>query len=858
MAAVLAVVFVAGAGEARVPTPRPQAQQEVQRPVVRAVRVVGNERYTPEQLLAAFGQVVGEPLLGERELRRGVEVLFDTFHVRALVELVPPAQGASQGEVELLLRVEELPLDLELRITGNVAISDEKIREWAQVREREELYLYQAPRIRARLLQSYRDEGFYFAEVKVVERPEGTDPETGLPVAPDVIFEIKEGPKVKVKDVKLHGNDLLPNKGALFFKRGLSKLAKAEVRGPLLWRFFSKSFVPETIEADIVAMRKVYRDLGYLDAVVELERLEFSPERDWVTIHIAIEEGEPFRVESVELQAFRLVQDESRPGGIREEEAELLIDEEELRSQLALKPGEVFEQRLVDEDHRTLRTLYGDRGHLEHPSLPAWEGFRFLDPELFFDADRPAVRVVYRVVQGEPIRLREILVRGNLHTQDRVIRRLITVEPGQLANAKEIERSRARIEATDFFSPDVFHPEIIPPRARFLDTGDPAVKDLEFLVEEGGVLGFEVSGGISTNNGAFGAVRLTKGNFDLTNLPSSFTSTIEEVARLEAFHGAGQTLRIEAAPGTELTRYTVSFFEPDIFNRHRDYIGLGVDARRTRRTFESHREERRDYGARLVRQLSADSNVSLRFGFGSVEVDDINTGGEPSLSQPLSVPQDLKDQEGTNDLGRIDLGYRYNTTDSRLLPRNGVSLSLQGSIYDRILGSDFDFARAQVTLDFYDEFDENPDLVSDYIRLGMFLSAAFAYDDTDEIPYTERVFFGGRQVRGFDFRGVGPNENGFPIGGTTAFYSTLEYRRPLVKNIQPGSYREIEALQAGVFIDLGLLDPDEFSLDLDELRISTGILFGISFPVPLTFSFGWPLREGDGDDTQVFEFQIGF
>ena len=55
-----------------------------------------------------------------------------------------------------------------------------------------------------------------------------------------------------------------------------------------------------------------------------------------------------------------------------------------------------------------------------------------------------------------------------------------------------------------------------------------------------------------------------------------------------------------------------------------------------------------------------------------------------------------------------------------------------------------------------------------------------------------------------------------------------------------------------------MLDPDEFSLDFDELRISTGFLFGISFPVPLTFSFGFPLREGEGDDLQVFEFEIGF
>lgn len=837
-------------------TAPPASQEPAARPVVRAVRVVGNARYTAEQIAAAFGQRVGVALMGESEVRRGVEELFDTFHVRTLIELLPSA--GDERAVELLLRVEELPLDLELRIVGNVAIDDDEVREWAGIGEREELYLYQAPRIRARLLQHYREEGFYFAEVKVVERPAGTDPLTGQPSAPDVIFEINEGPEVKVRAVEQHGNHLLPNKGFLFLKRGLSKLAKAELRGPRVWRWFAKDFVPETLDADIVAMRDVYRDLGYLDAVVELERLEFSDDREWVTIHLAIEEAEPYVVEALEFQGLRRIRDEQSQRGYREEEAALPIGEEELRAQLALQVGQVFQRRHVEDDHRTLRELFGQRGHVEHPSLPEWEGFHFLEPGLVFDPERPVVRVIYRLVRGEPITLREILVKGNLHTQDRVIRRLVTVEPGQLADPKEIERSRARIEATSFFTPDTFHPDILPPQVRYVDTGEAGVKDLEFAVQESGVLGFELSGGLSTSQGAFGGIRLRKGNFDLTNLPSSFGNSFDEVARLEAFHGAGQRLTLEALPGTEVTRYNVSFFDPDVFHLHEEYVGLEVAARSLDRQYESHDELRRDYSLRLVRQLTPDSSVWSRYGIGSVEVDDLFTGGEPGFSTPLTVPADLKAQEGENDLGHVDLGYQFNTVDNRLVPRNGVDVNLQSFLYDQALGSDFEFVRTQAGFDFYDEFDEDPDLVSDYVHFGFQIGVGFAYGDSDEIPYTERTFYGGQQVRGFDFRGIGPHENGFPIGGTTAFYATLEYRRPLVKNIQPGSYREIEAIQGGVFLDLGLQDPDEFSLDFDELRISTGILFGISFPVPLTFSFGFPLREGDGDDTQVFEFEIGF
>jgi outer membrane protein insertion porin family len=835
-------------------TDEPVAQEAVPpRPVVSALRVSGNRRYTSEQIVRAFGQAAGEVLLDKLEIRRGVEVLFRTFHVRATVEYL----SAPDGTIELLLTVEELPLDLELRIVGNVEIDDEKVREWAGVGAREELYLYQAPRIRQRLEQRYREEGYHFVKVEVVERPAGTDPATGEPSAPDVIFEIQEGPEVKVAEVVLRGNEHLPDGGMLFFKHGLSKLAKAELRGPRIFGWFAKDFVPETLDADIVAMRQVYRDLGYLDAVVELEQLEFSDDREWVTPHIRVEEGPLFEVETLAIRAVKLVRDESERG-YHEEPGELVLPEAELQARLELAPGRPFEQRLVQEDRRRLREAFGEKGHIEHDSLPAWEGFRFLEPELVYSAARPAVKVTYRIAQGEPITLREIRLAGNLHTQDRVLRRLMTIEPGQLADPKEIERSRARIEATDFFSPDVFHPDIIPPRYEYRDTGDPGVKDLEFLVEEGGVLRFEVSGGISTTNGAFGTIRLSKGNFDLANLPSSFGDSIGEVARLESFHGAGQSLTLNASPGTELTRYSISFFDPDVFKMQEDYVGLGLLASNSRRNLESHDEERREYGLRLVRQITADASIFARYGVGSIDVGDIFTGNEPSLSEPLAVPEDLKAQEGENDLAHLDFGYDYNTVDSRLLPRNGIEVNLQTNLYEDLLGSDFEFARTTLQFDVYDEFDEDPDIVSDYVHFGFQVGAGLAYGDSDEIPYTERTFFGGRQLRGFDYRGIGPNENGFPIGGTTSFYATFEYRHPLVKNLQPGSYREIEAIQGGLFLDLGVLDPDEFSLDFDELRISTGFLFGISFPVPLTFSFGFPLREGEGDDLQVFEFEIGF
>ena len=109
---------------------------------------------------------------------------------------------------------------------------------------------------------------------------------------------------MRIRDLELHGNESLPDRRAfLLFRRGLKKLAEVKLRSPYLFGLFPRSFDPEELDADIVALREVYRDQGFLDAVVELERLEFDEDRRWVTIHLAIDEGTPYVVGSVAIQA---------------------------------------------------------------------------------------------------------------------------------------------------------------------------------------------------------------------------------------------------------------------------------------------------------------------------------------------------------------------------------------------------------------------------------------------------------------------------------------------------------------------------------------------------------------------------
>src|SRR5258706_14191988 len=108
-----------------------------------------------------------------------------------------------------------MQVDLEPRFAGNVEVDLETLRKWAQLGDRSELYLYQAPRVRERLLEGYHRQGYYWAEVDIVSR--GGEAKPGAPTEPpDVIFEIREGPQVHVKDVIVVGNRKFPDTGAWF------------------------------------------------------------------------------------------------------------------------------------------------------------------------------------------------------------------------------------------------------------------------------------------------------------------------------------------------------------------------------------------------------------------------------------------------------------------------------------------------------------------------------------------------------------------------------------------------------------------------------------------------------------------
>ncbi len=812
-------------------------------PTVVSIFVEGRQRYTEAQLLGVLGQKVGEPL-DAGALDRGLQRLWTSFHVLPDVRV-----REVSGGIELHLIVEELPVDRDPRFIGNDAIDDKTLRKWALLDEKSELYLHQAGRVRQRLLEGYRKDGFYFAEVNVITREGDVEGEL-----PDVIFEIREGHKVRVRDFVIEGNRSMPDRRFLyFFKDGLSSLAKRDLEGPSLFNWLGSAFVEETLQADLLALRGVYRDRGWLDAVVELADTEFNDAHDRVTVHVAVDEGERYTIASLAIKAVEW-NDPDSSRDTTTHDAELLFPEADLLALCTAKTGAYFESTAQRKDLGALRDYYGARGHISHSSLPRRLNWTFAEPDLLFDVEHHTVAVTYRVVQGHELYNREILINGTQHTRDAVVRRELSVFPGKRTELKEIERSLARVQATRFFTDEMNRAAHRDPYYRLVPVaGEPDKVDIEFIVEEGRVIDFNISGGVDTDNGAFAIMSLTMRNFDATDLPRGFGAAFGEIYGKEAFHGAGQQLDFVASPGTQVSNMRIHFVEPDIFGTHLQPTSFDIDLNKRLRRYASHEEDRADLRTRLGRRWDYDIFTWIGFVLTEIELSNPDSDGvPPALS--------YQESQGKTRLAGVLFDASTRSLDNYLVPHKGWWLRSNNVVYSRDLGSDYDYMQNDLRTDFYAPIGEKEDGTKPVLHVQLDLGAQSTYGDTFAVPYSDRYFLGGsKSLRGFDYRGVGPFDllTDYPLGGQTSLSGTVEYFYPLHSIQQPGSYQRIEAMRASVFVDFGATDAESWQLDLGELRSSVGFSIGLSYPLPLTLNFGFPMTSFEGDNRQTFSFSLG-
>jgi outer membrane protein insertion porin family len=469
--------------------------------------------------------------------------------------------------------------------------------------------------------------------------------------------------------------------------------------------------------------------------------------------------------------------------------------------------------------------------------------------------------VTYRIAQGRQRFIREVMFRGAKHTRDRVVRREVGMLPGQMADSKEITKSLNRLYSTNYFLDEMTPEDHKDPTYHFIPTDDPDWVDLEYLVEEGRVVNFMIQAAIDSNSGLFGRLSLSMRNFDVTNTPDNWVDTFGDIYDKEAFHGAGQLLNLEISPGTEIDYYRVRFVEPDLFRTEFNRYGLELEfLRRTSTTADFYTEDRTNRQIEIGREFGRELWMGVGYTNQILDVTDIEAP-LVGIVEPdgTTVPPQIFEQEGESDLIGGLFEVRYHNVDTTLNTREGVTVNWKNGFYGGAFGGDYEFYKSDLDFEWRTLLGP-PDVdAAPGFRFSAGVGIGDAYGESTAIPYTERYFLGGRTtLRGFEYRGVGPNYNGEPLGGETSMNATAQFHFPLYSVVQPGSYRAVEMFYGVLFVDAGVLDPDPYRLDFNELRASVGFGFGMARPLPLILNFGFPIREGDGDSTEVLSFSISY
>lgn len=764
--------------------------------VVLEMTVVGNSRLTDEQVLSDLRTRVGRPLVAT-DVTADVRDLYVRYGVRVTV-----VQTELPGGVALSFRVDEESLVHGVEVRGVDPARGRELLDEVGLAGARSLLVGQ---IRARadeLVDRLRTEGRYFAEVEIELEPR----EAG----PIAVLRIDEGPKVQVAEVEFTG--LMTVDG--------DRLAEVLQTRPTRFIIIKSYLQRDVLERDLVEAQRWLASEGYTDARVSLEGIRFGEDREEATVTIRVDEGARYTVRDVRI------------------EGNSVTSVEELREDIQLAPGDPVRVPAIDRDRRRILERLGARGYVRAT----------VTTRLQYAEEGTSVTVVHVVDEGAQKRVRDVLIRGNTNTLDSVIRREVTLGPGDLASTAELRRTNERLRRLGYFTGDDGRTRV---STQFRQAGDPALEDLFVEVEENrsGRLLFTAGG--MTDIGLFAGVQLEKRNFDWRDAPSAWDpiTLFTEFWRNEAFHGGGQEFIVQLLPGNRVSNYRVSFTEPYLNGPEEFPLAWNIEAYlRTIQLHDEFQEDRFGLGTTFTDQLDDHWKVGVTARAELVDISDVDDD---------DAPDDVEDVEGTNFVPAVGVFGRFESFDSLLDPTEGFDVGARAEL----LGVDAFGGRTVVDGSWITPVHEDDAGRRQVLALRGAIGAAAGFGD--ELPFFERFQGGGNTgdfgVRGFEYRGIGPKKADVHTGGEFAWSGGAEYRFPLYSTYDPFLDEEVERLRGVVFLDVGAIEESFGSmLSSPRMAVGTGVRVTLPFlgPVPVAVDLGIPLLSESDDETELLSIRV--
>jgi outer membrane protein insertion porin family len=769
--------YAQGVGQqtpATIPTVAPPPPFLAPSPVaqVRSITVTGAQRLEPETVLSYVKLRVGEDYTRE--------ALDDALRDLYATELFADVQIRDNAGA-LTIEVRENPVINRIILEGNKRLKDDKIAPEIRLAPRQ---IFTRSKVRAdvaRIIELYRRQGRFAAQVepKIVELDQNRV---------DLVFEIQEGPKSKVRRINIIGNEK--------FDDGRLRSEMATKQSSLLSFLGSgNTYDPDKLAFDQQKLRQFYLTEGYADFRVISAVAELTPDKQDFIITYVVEEGERYKFGDVKVES-----------DIRD------LTAASLQPTLPMKTGDWYNAKQIEDTVTALGETAGLFGY----------AFADVNPEFDRDKDKKTMSVTFKVADAPRVYVERIDINGNTVTRDKVIRREFRLAEGDPFNSIRVKRSRDRIQSLGFFQENL---EIEQKPGSAPDRVILAVD-----VEEKSTGELQVSAGFSSLERFLVNLSITQRNF----------------------MGKGQTVRAGINYSSYSKSIELGFTEPYLFDRNialggdiyrRDYNSFNyIGNRRNRNT--TYEQTTTGGQIRLGVPLTENLSMALRYGLNYDEVsldrgtfftDPDGNGPLPAQCDPLRAGRYLCDALGNRITSSIGYSLVYDTLNNRLRPSRGERLILSQDFAG--LGGETKYLRTKANAAKYwglgSGFVFSTSLEGGYIH---------SFEKSrgpgiDPVRLTDRFFLGEPQIHGFDIRGVGPRVvrrafdaegNVIPgrdglladdaLGGRAYYLGRAELELPL------GNKGRELGLRPSFFVDIGAL-------------------FGVKRPLPTAV---FPDANGDG------------
>ncbi|MEI4508932.1 outer membrane protein assembly factor BamA [Sphingopyxis sp. CCNWLW253] len=662
-----------------VPAPAPEAAPAAT--TVKSITVVGNQRLEAQTILSYLrlrvGQQYDRSILDQALKDLAATELFKDFQI-------------TDNTGALTIQVTENPVINRVILEGNKRLKEDKIRPEIKLAPRQ---IFTRSKVRAdvaRIIELYKRQGRFAATVepKMVSLDQNRV---------DVVFEINEGPKSKVRQINIIGNEK--------FSDGDLKDEMATKQSSLMTILSSNtSYDPDRLAYDQQKLRLFYLTNGYADFRVISAVAELTSNKQDFIITYVVEEGERYKFGDIDVKSE-----------IRDFQPEML------KKLLPMQTGDWYDAKQVEDTVESLSETAGLFGY----------AFADINPEFRRDPETRTMAITFNVAESPRTYVERIDVNGNTLTHDKVVRREFRLNEGDAFNSFGVKRTENRINSLGYFQENL--------EIERKEGSAPDRIILETNVEE------KPTGELSLSAG-FSSIE----NF-----------LLQASIRQRNFRGLGQQLQASVNYSSYSKSIELGFTEPYLFDRNisvggsiyrRDLNSFNFINNDRRTTFQQVTTGVQiNAGVPLTEFMSFFARYSLNFDDVTLDKGIYYFGDQ---CDPLVAGRYLCDAIGNRTTSLLGYTLAYDDRDNRLRPTRGQSLSLSQDFAG--LGGSVKYVRTR--LNGSKHFNLGSRFILNLSAEGGYIYpfGGRPTPTSDKVRLTDRFFLGEPQMRGFDIRGVGP------------------------------------------------------------------------------------------------------